>query len=311
MFPSRPLISTLLVEEELWHLYATYGASPKSLFSYSGTPGTYDEIVTSEINQLSPNGLAELLSTNKATDNSHLLVTTGPLPNDRTRPERKMTSLHIFAEFCRLTLGNRVEMMKDCYDTLCLTPTTYSAAGMVFKYRAHQFLQEGRTLDIFPILASSQPQGETNLRYIYNEYTDDARCSQRFILPRLEVCLIGKGTQCTYEPGVYYRPRNPNSSSVDSWVLVQPDSQNAPIILAFQITINREKDDAEKSGLDWLGESAPRNAQMYHVILAPEGVKPEINASTDRLTAGFLGGGEVNAAFRLFHCTINTVELFK
>ena len=131
-----------------------YGASLKSLFLYARTPGTYDEMVTSEINQLSPDGLAELLCTNKVTDNSHLLVTTRPLPNNRARPERKPASLHILAEFCRLILRNRVEMMKACYDMLHLRPTTFSAAKMVFKYRAHQFLQEGRTLDIFPILAA-------------------------------------------------------------------------------------------------------------------------------------------------------------
>ena len=266
-------------------------------------------MVTSEINQLSPRGLAELLSANKATDNSHLLVTTGPLPNDRTRPERKLASLHIFAEFCRLVLRNRVEM-KDCYDMLQLTPTTFSAAGMVFKHRAHQFLQEGRTLDIFPILTSSRSQGETRSEYVYNKYTDDVRRRQQFILPRLEECLVDKDPQLTYEPGIYYRPRNSNFPSVDSWVLVKPDSQNPPFVIAFQMTIDGGEHNAANSGLDWLGESVPRDAQMYHVILTPEGVEPEINVSTEHLIAGILGGRGING-FQLFHCKIDTVELFK
>jgi len=77
------------------------------------------------------------------------------------------------------------------------------------------------------------------------------------------------------------------------------------------MTIDGGKHDAEKSSLDWLGESVPRNAQMYHVILTPEGVEPEINVSTDHLMAGIGGGHRDNVVFRFFHCTISTVELFK
>jgi len=269
-------------------------------------------MVTSKIVRLSPDEFARLLWTDEATEDSIPLITVGPMPNDRTRPERKIASPHIFAEFCRITLNNRVEMMKDCYDTLHLTPTSFSAAGMVFKHRAHQFLREGRTLDIFHILASSQLQGETNPKYIYNEYPDDAGRRRQFILPRLEVRLVDKDTQRTHELGVYYRPRNPNlSESVDSWVLVRPDSQNPPIILAFQVTINEEECDVNPSGLDWLRALVPRDAQVYHIILTPEAVAPEINVPAGYLTAGFLDGRDVNKAFPVFHCKINVAEFFK
>ena len=246
-FPSRPLISTLTSEEELWYLHAMYGASLRDLFLYADRQDAYNKIVTSEINQLSPNGLTELLS---AISNSHYLVTTGPLPNDRTRAERKISSPYIVGEFCRLILRNRVEMMKDRYNKLRTAPATFPAAGMIFKYRAHQFLQEGRTLDLFPILPSPQPQGETRLRYVYNKYIDDVRRRQRFTFPRLEVRIVTKDAQHTHELGVYYRPQGPNFPSADSWVLVQLNPQEPPIVLAFQMTINAKEHDAEKSGLD-------------------------------------------------------------
>ena len=288
-----------------------YGASLRNLFLYADRQDTYNEIITSEINQLSPTGLTELLFAGRTTSGSHYLMTTGPLPNDRSRPERKIASPYVFAEFCRLILGDRVEMMKGCYDKLHLTPTTFSATGMVFKYRAHQFLQEGRTLEIFPILASSEVQGAKHLKYVYNRYTDNVRQRQQFILPRLDLCPVDKDTQRTHELGVYYCSRSPTFPSVDSWVLVQPNPREPPIVLAFQMTINKKEHDAKPSSLDWLRMLVPLDAKVYHVILTPEAVEPEINVSADYLTTTFLGGRGVNDAFPVFHCEIGIVELFK
>ena len=302
MFPSRHLISTPPSEKELWHLYITYGASLRSLFLYADRPGTYDEKVVSEICSLSPNVLRGLLlSTREATNSSYYLVTTGPLPNDRTKPETKIASPYVFAEFCRLILMDRVEVMEDYYNALRLAPT---AAGMIFKYRAHRFLREGRTLDLLPILAPPQPQGRTRSKYIYDKYTNDITRRQRVVFPRLEEYLVDKETQHTHEPNVYYYPRSTNLLAVDSWVLVRPNPQGPPIVLAFHMTIDTKEYDAEKSSLDRLGELVPGDAQVYHVILTPEVVKPQITVPTDYLMAG-------DEAFRVFHCKIETVELFK
>jgi len=149
-------------EENLWNLYTMYGASPRSLFLYADRPTLYDEIVTREIYSPSPDTLRGLLvSADKATNTSHFLVTTGPLADDRTRPEGKLTSVYVFARFCELVLLNRVEVLKDFYEALHLTPTTACSAGMVFEHRAHQFLREGRILD----LLSMHQYIYTNTRY--------------------------------------------------------------------------------------------------------------------------------------------------
>ena len=60
--------------------------------------------------------------------------------------------------------------------------------------------------------------------------------------------------------------------------------QTAPIVLAFQMAISATEHDT--SSLDWLGKLILRDAKVYHIILTPEGVKSEISASTDYLTAG-------------------------
>jgi len=290
-----------------------YGASLGNQLLLADRPDIYHQKVITEIKKLSPDDLSKLfVSAKNVTDGSHLLMATGPLPNSRREPERKITSPYVLTEICSEVLKNRVEMMRGFYDTLHVTPTTSVAAGMVFEHRAHHFLQEERTLDLFPILASSQPQGRIHFKYVYEEYIHDVTRRQQVFLPRLEERIVDKETQHTHEFGVYYRPRRTNFPAVDSWVIVPPnDPKDPPIVLVFQMTINMKEHDAKKSGLDWMRELIPKDAEIYHVILTPQVVEPKINVSTDYLTAGFLGDRNVNDAFRVRHCMIHSVDLFK
>ena len=117
-----------------------YGASLGSLFLFSTMPGRYHTHVISEIEGLSPEGLSNLLrSADYTTDTSHYLMSTGPLPNDRTIPERKVTSPYVLEECCERILKNEVEAMRKLYDMLHCQPDSSTAAGMLFEYRAHQF----------------------------------------------------------------------------------------------------------------------------------------------------------------------------
>ena len=78
-------------EQEPRYLHFTYGASSGNLFKFARKSGRYDEIVTSDVNKPSPFGLARpFQSAGNAVDNSHYLISTGPLSTDGTRPERKI-----------------------------------------------------------------------------------------------------------------------------------------------------------------------------------------------------------------------------
>ena len=202
-------------------------------------------------------------------------------------------------------------MMKVFYDTLHTAPTTSSTARMVLECRAHHFLRDGRTLSLFPILCSYQPQGRAHSKYVYDKYTNNILRRQRLRLPKLKELLVDHETLHTHELDVYYRPRSANFATVDSWILIRPSSKRPPIVLAFHMALNATERNGKQIDLGWLGGLVPRDARRYHIILTPEGVEPQINVPTDYLTAEFLGGRDVNEAFRVFHCRIDAVKLFK
>lgn len=102
-FYSRYLIESVPPsEKKLWYLHTTYGASLKSLFIFAGQPDMYRAVVIDEIDKLSVEGFARLLhSAGNASDNSYYLMSTGPMPTDRTKPEWKVASPHIVEECFR------------------------------------------------------------------------------------------------------------------------------------------------------------------------------------------------------------------
>ena len=127
-------------EKNLWELHLKYGASFRSLILYANDPGEYHKWVMNEINGLSPDGLARLFkSTNAATQNSHYVISTEPLPKDRSTAQRKFTSQYVFEECCERTLKDKVEALGMFYEALNNDPTTSTAAGMAFEYPADQF----------------------------------------------------------------------------------------------------------------------------------------------------------------------------
>jgi hypothetical protein len=152
---SRSLLPNPPSEKELWRIHLDYGASLRDMVAYARNPRRYDKWVTNAISRLSPEQLIALLeSAENADDNTHFLVTTGPSPNDRTEPERKIASQYILGKCCQQILGNRLADMKKLYQMLHGQPALSVSAGMLFEYRAHQFIREGGAVDLFPITGS-------------------------------------------------------------------------------------------------------------------------------------------------------------
>ena len=191
--------SPLRSEKGLWYLHTMYGASLGNPFLFAGKPDFYDKLVISEVEKLHYiNGLSELLlfSWWRTTDNHPLLVTTGPSPTNRAQPERKIDSPYILQQFCKRTFEYRY-YTKPFYDTLHTASTT-SSAPVVFDCRAHHFLQERRTLNLFPILAPSKPKARTHFEYVYYKYISGVTRRRKFRLPKLKECLVDDKTTQTH-----------------------------------------------------------------------------------------------------------------
>jgi hypothetical protein len=299
-------------ETELWYLHERYGASLRDLFVFANNPRRYHERVVSEIKKLSPSGLTELLkSADGSTDDSHYVMSTGPLPTDRTRAERRIASPYILEKCCELVLRNRVEEISELFNMLKNEQAGSAAAGVVFEYRAHQFLQEGRAIDLFPILGRITTQGEN---VIYDDYTatDNEADGKRLALLKSKSLVFTDEIGGALEVNTYYRPRGANLPAFDSWLLLQPTPEKSPILLTFQIALDVERYDAKRSGLDKVNElRVPGGAWKCLVVLTPTGVKPKITVTRDYLTDEFLDGRHPNVAFPVFHYQISDDTLFR
>jgi len=81
IFHSYNLQTVYQTEKDLWDLYHEYGASPRSLFAHAHQPDIHKAIVDDEIGKLSVLDLERLLRrSDAAVQNSHYVITTGPLP---------------------------------------------------------------------------------------------------------------------------------------------------------------------------------------------------------------------------------------
>jgi len=138
-FRSRSLIQPAVSEEQLWHIHVTYGAPLRNLFAFADTADIYDDMIVSEIERLSAKKLRRLLlSADYSPYNSHYLMSTGPMPSDRTVPERKVISQYVLEECCRRIIKDDVKRLGELHKELSDDRSTAASAGMILKYRADQ-----------------------------------------------------------------------------------------------------------------------------------------------------------------------------
>ena len=88
--PTHPLSDGTPPISGLWPLYARYGASLRSTFAFATYPGLYEDSVSGRLKKLPSQKLDNLLQ--GVAGNFCLLIATGPLLDDRTKPEGKMAS---------------------------------------------------------------------------------------------------------------------------------------------------------------------------------------------------------------------------
>ena len=214
-FHSRSLIGLVASEKELWNLHHIYGASFRNLIDFAHRPNVYDRMVNEEMRKLLPLDFTKLLiNCNEPTGGSRLLISTRPLPTDRTGPETTVASTYILKRICERVLGNRVEEMRELYEALRNNQATAPAARMVFEYRVHQFLREKRVIKLLPILYVSSGRGSNA---IYETYTTNTSVAgKRFTLPKSEELPFTDELDTPLDVGTYYRPQSNNFPTIDS-----------------------------------------------------------------------------------------------
>jgi len=194
-------------------------------------PDNYKDFIRAEINSLSPDSLTRLLrGANNATEDSHYVITTEPLPGDRSKPYRTFASPYSLEECYKLLFVDRVDAARKQYNILRGDPTTSTAAGVVFEHWAHQFLWKQGLITLFPIYGRFYTQGKkSNNAILYDNH--QATNKKKVNMPNLEEYVVINKTQREVKYGTYYHPKHRSFPTVDSWVLIQQGLRKPPIFI--------------------------------------------------------------------------------
>ena len=298
---SRSLIDPNMGENELSNLYHKYGASTGNLFNFQ--PDSYEQVVNEEIDKLSPDDLTKLLKgIENNTIQSHYLISTGPLPTNRAMPERKAASKYILGKILNQVYPNQIDRIKIVYNALLLNLSTAGAAGMIYEHQVHYLLQEGGVINLLPIHYDPVDRG---INVIYKDYSATGSAKIRVVLPKSkELRFIDPPTSLKLY--TYYVPQSRNFPTFDSLLLVQPNPQEPPILLIFQMTVGDEHD-AKKTGLDMVDKmvAGVRDIKKYLVIVTPEGMRPKITVPRMHLTEELLDGRNPDDVLPVYHLQLD------
>ena len=285
-------------------MHTNFGASLRSLFTFSDSTGDYERLVNSEIFRLLPADLMRLLRDPLyAEEHSHLLVTTIPSPSDHTIAERKIASPFILEKICKTVFEDRTDDIRTFYDTLRRGAEMNSAAGMFFEARVHQVLREGGVINLFPI---SCVEENPAVNYVYSEYTEEN--PKRLVLPRSTEEVVSKAQTEAPVTGIYYRPVEKNFPAFDSWLCYQPTPEDDPIHLRFQMTLAMTHSVAKK-GLECMDRLVPGKAVKFLVVVTEEGIRPKMYVPKDYIDKK-LGGGDPNTKFPVYHLPLTRDQIF-
>ena len=171
--------------------------------------------------------------------------------------------------------------MGDIYHAFSTESSFASAVGWVFKYRMHQLLAAGRTIEMYPIRGNV-----ATVDIIYKDYaaTKNRKDVQHFELEKSDENILPDPKTAPLKENVYYRPKSKNFPGIDSWFLYK-DGDETPIILMFQITSVKTAHGVKSDGLGEIDSlKLPQDfldARRIYVVITPDGIEPQITVPID------------------------------
>ena len=302
---SRTLISPVNppTEQQLWHLYKTYGASCRHLFECATDPERYQTLVQSAVESVD-DLLHALTRPSTITETSHLVVLLEPSPQDRSSCQVKIITRAVLEMVWRRHLEHKAIRARDFYELFLEHSSMAASAGLIFEFRIHQLLRQGQCIEVFRVNANSDA-----LSHVYSEYQAtidrDPEESLSFELPPSGENLLHGGIT-SLVVGRYYRLA---SSTFDSLILLEPDWSNHHVLLIFRITRNKTNLDVKKEGLVQVKKlNLPNRTKMYYVAITPEELHPTITIDRDCLDV--IGKGEPENLLPVYHYPVTQSRLF-
>lgn len=264
-------------------------------------------MLNGELACVSPADLGKLFNyPEDPTEGSHFLVTTRPSQTDPSESERVIASQFVLEQLCERVLKSRLNQIYEFYCTLRDTGND-ATAGMLFEHLVHRLLGKGgRELHLHRIKDTKcTKQGDAN--YVFGNYTKKPVCHLSFPPPPPTAKTVSKDTMVVPQKNTYYRPSEKNFATFDSWILVPHPSHQTPILLAFQMTLNKTYHSVEPTGLEFMDKWA-QGFERWLVVVTEQGIQPGMRVPKNYLNSK-LEGRSTDEAFPVFHLPLTREEL--
>jgi hypothetical protein len=317
---SRSLINPKMSERDLLYLHSPRGSSLRMLTNFFDNPDGYKASVDREVAKISYDDLWSLFKNPiDRSEASHFLVSTGPSESDRTKHSRWPTSDYAVEAICRDVFKNKADKIRELYDMVRGEPEMNATSGMFFEHQVHQLLRKGRTFDLYQI--KYRKRGKANHHFDDYTATDSKTPTIQLTVPASDGKFNSRTAPhgCTgakydayFRPdvNVYYRPKESNFPTIDSWIHTAANHRNSSTLFAFQITLNQTKHDLKEIGLDFIDKTMAKGIEKA-LIIVTEGEQPKIDVPNTYLDAKLVGGsGAVDEIFPVYHLPLTREELF-
>lgn len=315
-FCSRPFIGVSrggpYEEQELWHLYDKYGASPRALDRLTRYPYRYENQLTAQVDKIQPGTLRYILESPTVLEDSYMVTTIGPSSGNRELHRKRFASEEVFLMVWDAQMKYLIAEMEHFYTLFKNNAATAPAAGWIFEHRMHELLRAGGLVNLFPVLGH-----EASKNFIYNDYSASHKGDREvFQLANSEDHPLIEGAEL--KVGHYYRPRAKNFPTIDALFLIQLLGIPFPILLMLQMTLG-DKHHVNELGLSKIDDLVlPLNTVKYFVVVTPSDKQPQITApktyfKQKRRKNGMdlrEKVGKPDEVFPVFHCPVGTNVLF-
>jgi len=256
------------------------------------------------IDEIQPSQLLQAFRQPGTYDFSHLIATLWPLLPHHYSYSVEFASWSIAKALWRKCIRFRIDDTEDLYRLFRARDILSPSATWIFKFRMHELLRSGQSVELFPILRSSN-KGVANL--ICDTYASSRGRRDRvnLALPVSSEYLLTEEVQL--EEGCYYHSESSNFA-VDSLLLIRPPGES-PILLMFQMTANDNELGLSPEGLDTIDRMLP-GTRKYYVVVTPETAHPRVNIPAKYSKKTKKQAALADKAFLVFQYSVRLEQLF-
>ena len=270
---------------------------------YSVCSDQYEALLQKAINEIQPGQLRTAFHDPGVHGFSRYVTTMWPI-HDHCYYRVEFAARRVARLVWEKHAHSQIDDMEDFYQLFCGGKVLSTSATWIFKFRMHELLRNGQTIELFPILHSPN-KGMANLIYDNYAASRNGKDPINLTLPVSSEYPLTEGVRL--EEGRYYRPKS-SDFVVDSLLLIHPPGES-PILLMFQMSSNDDELGVSPEGSDIIDRML-LGTRKYYIVVTPDTAHPKVNVPVKYFKEMEKQVASADESFLVFHYSVRLEQLF-